>query len=356
VQIKDPIISTPLSSDADEFGAETLHSEEAAVETRQWQLDATAHGQRLDKVLANLVTEFSRNYLQQLIEGGAAQLAGRVCTKSAQRLQAGQLLRMELRPTEQSQAFVPEPMDIEAVYEDAHILVINKPAGLVVHPAAGNWRGTLLNGLLARHAQAAQLPRAGIVHRLDKDTSGLMVVAKSRQAMDQLVRQIAAREVSRQYLALGWRPWMGASPRDVDAAIGRDPRNRLRMAALEPDAPNGKAARTTLALLQNAELGCLVLAKLHTGRTHQIRVHMAHIGHPLVADAVYGGAAGADMQRQALHAWQLAFAHPIGGEPLAFSQALPDDFAQALRAWRLDLPTSQGFSPGWATMPPSPGS
>jgi 23S rRNA pseudouridine1911/1915/1917 synthase len=354
VQNKDSIISTPLANDADEFQVDALHSDEAAVETRQWQVDASQHGQRLDKVLSALVTEFSRNYLQQLIEDGAAQLAGRVCRKSAQRVQAGQTLCMELRPTAQSQAFVPEPMDIQAVYEDAHMVVVNKPAGLVVHPAAGNWRGTLLNGLLARHAQAAQLPRAGIVHRLDKDTSGLMVVAKSRQAMDQLVRQIAAREVSRQYLALGWRPWAGTTPRDVDAAIGRDPRNRLRMAALEPDAPHGKAARTTLALLQNAEQGCLVLAKLHTGRTHQIRVHMAHIGHPLVADAVYGGATGAGMQRQALHAWQLAFRHPVSGQPLTFSQSVPEDLAQALRAWHVDLPPSQSHPTGSATMHGSP--
>jgi 23S rRNA pseudouridine1911/1915/1917 synthase len=341
MQNKSPIISTaPLTAegDADELGIDSLAGTEAENETRHWQVPAAAHGQRLDKLLASLVTEFSRNYLQQLIDDGAAQLAGRVCTKSAQRVQAGQALSIELRPTEQSQAFVPEPMDIAVVFEDAHLLVINKPAGLVVHPAAGNWRGTLLNGLLARHPEAAQLPRAGIVHRLDKDTSGLMVVAKSRQAMDQLVKQIAAREVGRQYLALAWRPWLGASPRDVEAAIGRDVRNRLRMAVIEADNPHGKSARTTIELLQNAPEGCLVLAKLHTGRTHQIRVHMAHIGHPLVSDGLYGGAPGAGLLRQALHAWQLAFAHPIGGKPLAFSQQAPGDFLQALREWQLPMP------------------
>ncbi len=344
------IISTPLVDEAHELGLEAGAATASEYEIRHLQVPVSDHGGRLDKLLAIEVSEFSRNYLKQLIEDGAVRLAGRLCTKPAQRLRAGDAVAVELRPTQQSQAFVPETMDLPAVYEDEDVLVINKAAGLVVHPAAGNWRGTLLNGLLARHPEAAQLPRAGIVHRLDKDTSGLMVVAKSRRAMDQLVKQIAAREVNRQYLALALRPWLGASPRDVDAAIGRDSRNRLRMAVVDADNQNGKEARTSLALLQNASEGCLVLAKLHTGRTHQIRVHMAHIGHPLLADTTYGGAASPLMPRQALHAWRLAFAHPVGGHTLAFEQNPPADFEKACRAWALDWPVRGPQAPSKANV------
>jgi 23S rRNA pseudouridine1911/1915/1917 synthase len=222
-------------------------------------------------------------------------------------------------------------MTLDVVFEDEHLLVVNKPAGLVVHPAPGNWSGTLLNGLLARDAGAALLPRAGIVHRLDKDTSGLMVVARTRAAMDALVQRIAAREVSRQYVALAHRSWGGAAVRHVNAPIGRDPRNRLRMAVVD----SGKAATTTFELLEDAQQGCWVRATLGTGRTHQIRVHMAHIGHPLVADELYGGAAAAGLARQALHAVRLAFAHPATGEALEFHAPLPADLRQALNAWGL---------------------
>ncbi|MDP3411967.1 MAG: RluA family pseudouridine synthase, partial [Polaromonas sp.] len=174
----------------------------AAFELRQVVVPAGSHGDRLDRTLALAVPEFSRSYLQQLIEAGAVQLNGTALTKSSARVKAGQTLQIELKPTPQSQAFKPEAMALEIVFEDEHLLVVNKPAGLVVHPAPGNWSGTLLNGLLGRDPEAALLPRAGIVHRLDKDTSGLMVVARRRQVMDQLVAMIAARTVSREYLAL----------------------------------------------------------------------------------------------------------------------------------------------------------
>ncbi|HSV83797.1 MAG TPA: RluA family pseudouridine synthase, partial [Ramlibacter sp.] len=170
---------------------------------------------------------------------------------------------------------------------------------------------------------------------LDKDTSGLMVVARTRAAMDALVRMIAAREVSRQYLALAHRSWSGARARRVAAAIGRDPHNRLRMAVVDPQRHPGKPAATGLELLDNAEQGCWVRATLETGRTHQIRVHMAHIGHPLVADPVYGGAAAAGLQRQALHAYRLAFAHPATGAQMQFASPLPPDIAAALQNWGL---------------------
>ncbi len=300
-------------------------------EVRSAVVPMALHGQRLDRVFAQLVPEFSRSYLQQLIEQGDALIDGRVSTKVSAKVRLGHQLQITLRATPQSQAFVPEAMPIEVVYEDAHLRVVHKPAGLVVHPAPGNWRGTLLNGLLALDPQAVEVPRAGIVHRLDKDTSGLMVVARTRQAMDALVARIAAREVHRQYLALGHKNWTGPSPLRVEAAIGRDPTNRLRMAVVDLAHQSGKTAATTFDLLAQGERCCLVQCTLHTGRTHQIRVHMAHLGHALVGDAVYGGAPLGGMARQALHAFRLAFEHPITGQPIDLSSALPEDMAQAMQ-------------------------
>jgi 23S rRNA pseudouridine1911/1915/1917 synthase len=325
------IISTaPPAADPDP-PFEDANEDAADAELRPFVVGDGQHGDRLDRALVALVPEFSRSYLQQLIEAGAVAIAGKPATRSSQKVKAGDTGTIELRPTPQSQAFRPEAMSLRVVHEDEHLLVIDKPAGLVVHPAPGNWSGTLLNGLLARDPQAALLPRAGIVHRLDKDTSGLMVVARTRAAMDALVQRIAAREVTRQYVALAHRSWQGAKVRQVQAPIGRDPRNRLRMAVVD----SGKPAATTLELLQDAGRGCWVRATLETGRTHQIRVHMAHIGHPLVADELYGGAPAAGLARQALHAYRLAFAHPVTGALLGFHAALPDDLRQALTAWGL---------------------
>ncbi len=309
---------------------------EAASELRAFTVAADLHGQRLDRALAVLVPEFSRSYLSQLVGEGAVQLGEQPVRKPAHKVRAGDQLAVELRPTPMSQAFVPQDIPLNVVHEDAHLLVIDKPAGLVVHPAAGHWSGTLLNALLARDARAALLPRAGIVHRLDKDTSGLMVVARTRAAMDALVARIAAREVRREYLALAHRPWAGVPEREVDAPIGRDARNRLRMAVVELDRQSGKPAQTRFELIANAPQGCLVRALLRTGRTHQIRVHMAHLGHPLVGDALYGGVPAAGLARQALHARRLAFEHPATGAALAFEAPLPADLAGALAAWGLD--------------------
>lgn len=332
-------LKTIISTDQPAHAAAELPDDPAEAgpdaELRPLHISAALHGQRLDRALVALAPEFSRSYLQQLVEAGAVTLNGKPAVKTSARVKAGDRGEIELRPTPQSQAFLPEPMALDVVYEDEHLCVINKPAGLVVHPAPGNWQGTLLNGLLARDAQARLLPRAGIVHRLDKDTSGLMVVARTRAAMDALVQLIAARDVSRQYVALAHRPWTGAARRQVDAAIGRDPRNRLRMAVVDLERQGGKAARTDFELLENAQDGCWVRCTLHTGRTHQIRVHMASIGHPLVADETYGGAPAAGLARQALHAFRLAFAHPMTGAPMAFVAPLPNDIRQALASWGL---------------------
>ena len=297
----------------------------ADFELRQVSVPVHYHAERLDRALAGIVPEFSRSYLQQLIEAESVQLNGQIVTKSSTRVKAGHDLRIELKPTLQSQAFKPESMQLEVIFKDDFLLVINKPAGLVVHPAPGNWSGTLLNGLLAYDSQAALLPRAGIVHRLDKDTSGLMVVARQRQTMDQLVGMISARSVSRQYIALAHGEWKGPATRQVDWPVGRDPRNRLKMAVVNLDKTAGKTALTTISLLQTGSQHCLVQCKLHTGRTHQIRVHMSALGHPLVSDALYGGQVFGSLRRQALHACHLSFEHPVTGSSLAFQSPLPAD-------------------------------
>ncbi len=331
------IISTPpLQAPFDLADAEDGADPADASEWRSFLIGPAEHGQRLDRALAVLVPELSRSYLQQLIQAGVVELQGRAATKASATVRAGEAGRIEIRPTPQSQAFKPEPMVLRVVHEDAHLRVIDKPAGLVVHPAPGHWSGTLLNGLLALDPQAVMLPRAGIVHRLDRDTSGLMVVARTRAAMDALVALIAARDVTRQYIAMAHKPWQGAAGRQVDAPIGRDPRNRLRMAAVDLERHAGKAARTWIERLDSTAQGCVVRCTLETGRTHQIRVHMALIGHPLVGDGLYGGAPAAGMTRQALHAFRLAFVHPVTGKAMEFRAPPPSDLVDALQAWGLD--------------------
>jgi 23S rRNA pseudouridine1911/1915/1917 synthase len=315
---------------------------EEVGERRSATVGIEAHGQRLDRWLVALAPEFSRSHLQQLIATGLVCCDGLVQSSASRRVVAGQFVEIELRPTAQSTAFRPEPVPLDIVHEDEHLMVLNKPAGLVVHPAAGNWSGTLLNGLLAHHAGAALLPRAGIVHRLDKDTSGLMVVAKTLVAQTALVRAIAAHEVRREYLALAHgRHMLGTEA--ITQPIGRDPVSRIRMAVVA----SGKPARTDAQCLAVASVGvdtqvpgmsapaaAIVSAwccRLHTGRTHQIRVHLASIGHPLVGDPIYGGRTLLGLQRQALHAARLAFTHPVEGGWRVFSAALPPDLALAWR-------------------------
>lgn len=300
------------------------HEVDSGAEVRHWTLDAQAHGQRLDKVLAGLVPEFSRSHLQSLIASGDVTVDGEPATVSSRKVKAGQVMVVGLVPPAEARAFTPQAMALDVVHEDEHLLVIHKPAGLVVHPAAGNWSGTLLNGLLARDPQAARLPRAGIVHRLDKDTSGLMVVGRSLEAVTALVRDMAARDIRRRYLALAHGD-VGAQPFSIDAPVGRDPAVRVRMAVTS----HGKPARTDVTPMAFRDGVSAVRCQLHTGRTHQIRVHLASRGHPLVADAVYGGRLALGMQRQALHAAELELEHPITREPLQFQAPAPADFACA---------------------------
>lgn len=309
------------------------------IETRAGEVLAAEHGQRLDKVLAARVPEFSRTWLQTLIQRGHVRLAGAVADSASRKLRAGQALAVDLVPTEESLAFRPQPMAITALWEDEHLLVLDKPAGLVVHPAPGHWSGTLLNGLLARHPGAATLPRAGIVHRLDKDTSGVMVVGKTLAAVTALSRAIAERRVQRRYVALVHGA-LDSTPFSIDAPMARDLVSRVRMAVVA----GGKPARTDVALEAVRDGISAVRCSLHTGRTHQIRVHLASRGHPLVADVLYGGRPALGLARQALHAWRLVLPHPVSGPPVAVSCAPPPDFAAAWAAvtgqegleWMLD--------------------
>jgi len=298
---------------------------DAGIETRSGRVAAAQHGARLDKALVALAPEFSRSHLQHLIDLGHVRLDGQGAATASRKLRAGQRLEVDLVPTDESRAFTPQAMLLSVLFEDEHLLVLDKPAGLVVHPAPGNWSGTLLNGLLAHHALASTLPRGGIVHRLDKDTSGVMMVGKTLPAVTALVRDIAARDVHRSYLALAHG---AVENQRIEAPIGRDPAVRVRMAVVA----GGKPARTDVERLALQDGISALRCTLHTGRTHQIRVHLAWRGHPLLADAVYGGQPALGLQRQALHATRLELAHPLTRAPLVFECLPPSDFAKAWAA------------------------
>ena len=325
------IISTdPEEDDLDpalETGAAT-----DSLEHPSWNVDADLHGMRLDRALAVRVPGFSRSWLQQLVADGQVSLNGVPCLKPSARVRLGDRLEATLSPPAHVNAFSPEAIPLKVVFEDDHLMVIDKPAGLVVHPAAGHWSGTLLNALLGHHAGAAGLPRAGIVHRLDKDTSGLMVVGKTVAACEALVRLIAAREVHRVYVALVHGDFLQASEQTIRQPIGRDPRQRLRMAVLRSGAPGARDAVTRVRRLDHGPAASWVGCKLHTGRTHQIRVHLAWLGHPLVGDALYGGQPRWGMGRQALHAHVLSFVHPVHGGRVHFNCPLPADLTHAVQA------------------------
>jgi 23S rRNA pseudouridine1911/1915/1917 synthase len=300
---------------------------------RELVVPAACDGMRLDQALARLLPEHSRARLKGWIEAGLVRLAGAAATTPRTKVAPGQVVVVHAAPEPPALADAGEAIALAVVHEDDAILVVDKPAGLVVHPGAGNPRGTLLNALLHHAPSLATLPRAGIVHRLDKDTSGLMVVAKTATAQTDLVRQLQARSVSRQYLALACGDL--AHGATVDAPIGRHPTARTRMAVVA----RGKPARTHVDVLERHGAVTLLSCRLETGRTHQIRVHLASIGHPLVGDPVYGGGRSARLPpllrafpRQALHAARLALVHPVTGKPLAWTSPLPRDFADLLAA------------------------
>lgn len=287
-------------------------------------------GVRLDKVLSQLVPEYSRSRLQQWIDAGHVTVDGQPGRAKALAL-GDETIVIQPQTAPAEQAFKPEPMDLPIVHEDATILVIDKPAGLVVHPGAGNWSGTLLNGLLHHLPGLAGVPRAGIVHRLDKDTSGLMVVAKMLQAQTDLVRQLQARTVKREYLALVWgSPHVSGK---VDKAIGRHPRDRIKMAVSDHESAKPAVThyqRVATGVLDGRAVS-LVRCQLETGRTHQIRVHMQAIGFTLVGDPLYGKPHLAPVfPRQALHAYRLGLVHPSSGEDLEWTAGMPADFAELL--------------------------
>lgn len=304
-------------------------------------LPVEATGQRLDRALAQALPTYSRSRLQTWIREGRVRLDGRVVTRPREAVTGGELVELSAVLLAET-PLEPEPMDLDVLHEDSALLVLNKPAGCVVHPGAGNWSGTLVNGLLHWDPALEALPRAGIVHRLDKDTTGVMVVARTLAAHHDLVRQLQARSVRRAYVAVvSGTPTAGGR---VDAAIGRHPKDRKRMAVVHDGRPAVTHYRIRERFAAHTALDC----QLETGRTHQIRVHMAHAGYPLVGDPVYGGRprfpkgaseavrdALGHFPRQALHARSLALTHPDTGEDVAWEAALPADLETLLGTLRV---------------------
>lgn len=304
-------------------------------DSREQTIPQDLAGQRLDRALARMFPEYSRSRLQEWIKSGFVTLDGRPM-RPKDTVAGGECV--VLRPQATLRVVSkPEPIELDVVFEDSELLIVNKPAGLVVHPGAGNLRGTMMNGLLHRAPELAELPRAGIVHRLDKDTSGLLLVAKTLQSHTALVRLMGERAISRHYKAVCVGVLTGGGT--IDAPIGRHPVDRLKMSVRE----GGKPAVTHYRVLQRFAAHTYISVQLESGRTHQIRVHLAHRRHPLLGDPVYGGRlampAGADpslqnilrsFRRQALHAARLEFAYR--GTPMKFAAPLPADFTELLAA------------------------
>ena len=311
------------------------------ADLRQAVVPDGAAGRRFDAVLAELFPEFSRSRLSEWIKSGDVLLDG-AQARPRDAVRGGEVVTLQVVLETQTHA-VAQDIPLDVLYEDEQVFVIDKPAGLVVHPGAGNPDGTLVNALLYRDPALSALPRAGVVHRLDKDTSGVMVVARTLQAQTALVEQLSARDVHRQYLAVV----VGAlvSGGTANAAIDRHPRDRLKMAVRE----DGRDAVTHFRLRERFRAHTALECRLETGRTHQIRVHMAHLKHPIIGDPLYGGAlklpkgATEDLvavlrgfKRQALHAETLEFTHPVSGEPVRATAPVPADLKRLLDALRAD--------------------
>jgi 23S rRNA pseudouridine1911/1915/1917 synthase len=295
-------------------------------------------GMRLDQVLAELFSDYSRSKLQTWIKAGRVEVNDSIALSPKAKLDGGEEITLDAEAEVVIESS-PEPIPLDIVFEDDSLLIVNKLAGLVVHPAVGNWRGTLLNALLNHDASLETLPRAGIVHRIDKETSGLLMIAKTLQAHNSLTQQLQGREITREYLAVT-RGRMTAGG-TVDEPIGRHPTERKRYTVRE----SGKFAVTHYRVVQRYAHHTLVQLMLETGRTHQIRVHMAHIRYPLLGDPVYGGRfqmppnCGADLakelrgfKRQALHAAKLGLQHPMTAEYCEWEQPLPDDMVRLIKA------------------------
>ncbi len=303
----------------------------------------TLGGKRLDLALQQMLPEHSRSRLQAWIKDGLVAVDGKTEAVTAKtKVWGGEVVAITPPPNLEENAFKPEDIPLDVVYQDDALLVINKPAGLVVHPAAGNWGGTLLNALLFHFPALAEVPRAGIVHRLDKDTSGLLVVAKTLEAQTSLVRQLQARTVKREYRAIVWgQVWRNGK---VEEPIGRHPHARVKMAVVR----NGKPAITHYEVLERFGTNTDMRCRLETGRTHQIRVHMQHLKAPMVGDPLYGigniiphklmddvlKEAIGSFKRQALHAIKLGLLHPVTNEPMEWQIDLPADMRDLLEAMR----------------------
>ena len=297
----------------------------------------TCFNQRVDRVLAELCPDYSRSQLQKWLKAGDILIDGRVMV-AKEKIYGGEVIQVQAKPIQRSE-FEPEDIALDIRYEDEHLLILNKPAGLVVHPAAGNWSGTLMNALLAHNDHQNELPRAGIVHRLDKDTTGLMMVAKDLKSHHALVTALQEREVSREYQALVCGELIAGAT--IEGNIGRHHKDRKKMAVLYE---GGKTAITHYRIEQRMVKHTLLRVHLETGRTHQIRVHLSWKHHPLVGDKTYGGRlripsglgetkcdALRQFPRQALHAARLSLNHPVSGEPMSVEAEMPDDMAQLVK-------------------------
>ncbi|MGN1393953.1 MAG: 23S rRNA pseudouridine(1911/1915/1917) synthase RluD [Succinivibrionaceae bacterium] len=303
------------------------------------------HGKRFDQIISNLFSDYSRSRLKEWILNGVVKVDGKILTVPKEKLCSGQIIQIETF-VEEEDHFIPQDIPLNIIFEDDDMLVIDKPAGLTVHPGAGCHSGTLLNGLLYKYPSSKDLPRAGIVHRLDKDTSGLMVVAKTLRAVHKLVKAISKHDVVREYeaIAVGHMTAGGT----VDEPIGRHATNRVMM-AVKPEGL-GKEAITHYRVMEQFRAHTRLRLRLETGRTHQIRVHMAHIKHPLVGDPVYGGKRARfipnatpeftkvinTFPRQALHATLIEFVHPFTGENMSFSSPIPKDIVELIEVLRTD--------------------
>ncbi|MEE9309560.1 MAG: 23S rRNA pseudouridine(1911/1915/1917) synthase RluD [Cocleimonas sp.] len=299
-------------------------------------------GQRVDVVLAALFPEYSRSRLKIWIEQGQVLVNGETIKPKA-KMRGDEELQLTVQAIESEEEFVAEDIPLDIIHQDDDIIVINKSADFVVHPAAGHYSGTVLNALLHFDSSLSAIPRAGIVHRLDKDTTGLMVIARNLSAHKYLVDQIQKHEVVREYQAVVFGLLTGGGK--VDQPIGRHPHDRIKMAVRE----GGREAVTHYRLLERFREHSHVKVQLETGRTHQIRVHMSHLRHPIVGDRVYAGRhrvpAGAQQalldylqhfKRQALHAWQLSFVHPSSGESVSYQAPLPEDMTQLINLLKMD--------------------